>query len=134
MPHRHSSLAAAVVLAALILASCGSDPVTDEPELVGIATVRDLKELPTATIEAPEVSGPREVRFQYETGACSPDDVPGLPAKVEATYTLDTVAIVVTPVEPDCTDVDDIAYERGLEVFLAEPVGDRDVTGSLTTR
>ncbi|CAN5665441.1 hypothetical protein BH24ACT4_BH24ACT4_14430 [soil metagenome] len=134
MSRRLLRFAVLVGLLALVTAACGSDPVTDEPELVGVATVRDLEELPTADIEAPEVSGPREVRFRYETGACSPDDVPGLPAKVEATYTVDTVAIVVTPVEPDCTDVDDVAYTQGLEVFLAESVGDRDVSGSTGSR
>lgn len=111
------------------LVGCSSDPVADDPELVGVATVRELKEVPEADIAAPEVSGPRTLRFGYPLLSC--DEAPGLPAKVEATYTVDTVAVVVTPPDPGCDETEDPAETvQGLDVFLADPVDGRDVTGS----
>ncbi len=123
----------AVVLGALVVVACGSDPVTDEPEMVGAATVRDLKEIPVADLDAPEVSGARRVRFRYEVEGCGADDLPGLPEAVRVTYTIDSVAVVVTPaaVDLDCASSERVRATRGLEVFLDEPVDDRTVTARL---
>lgn len=120
----------AAAVGVLAVASCSSDPVADDPELVGVATVRELKEVPDADIAAPEVSGPRTVRFGYSFLSCA--GAPGLPTQVEATYTVDSVALVVTPPPSDCGETEDPAESvQGLEVFLSDPVDDRDVTGSV---
>lgn len=119
-------------MGALALVSCGSDPVSDEPNMVGVATVRSLQGAPDAAIDEPEVSGPRTVRFQYETEACGRRDADApLPDSVRATYTSTSVALVVTQVPPDCAEDDRVQVTRSLEVFLVEQVGERTVSGSL---
>ena len=116
---------------AALLVACGDDPVADEPELEGVATVRVLDEAPAASTEDPEVSGERTVRFRYSSQRCGVRDVEARPQSVAATYTIDTVALIVVPSPADCPAEDQEMVTRGLEVFLDEPVDGRTVSVSV---
>lgn len=133
MHRRLRSLLVAVALVAAVLSGCGEDPVADEPELEGVATVRVLDEVPTASSEDPEVSGERTVRFRYSSPRCGVRDVEARPRSVAATYTIDTVAVIVVPSPADCPSEDQEVVTRGLEVFLDEPIHDRTVSVTVET-
>ncbi len=124
------TLARAVVLGAL-LAACGSDPVADEPDLEGVATVRVLAEPPAATTDEPEVSGARTVRFRYVTEWCGERGLDAQPRAVRATYTDDTIAVTLVPRPADCPADARRPVTQGVEVFLDEPVDDRLVSATV---